>query len=216
MGLPRSRAAHALRAALVLLVLSAPPAHAEAWSARDVEAAARYRAEERARAERYRAGLERAPAAPREPARRTAAGARLEERLSDWVRARLGAFIADLVAALEGWLARQLEALAEVFEEPPPRNELRRPEQARDPLGAWLAREEARARRLLEAHEAKGARRPDPALERDWAEREAARGRAWSKRRTARERAAPGAPWEARWREAESWERIERERLERR
>jgi len=220
MGLPLSRAVLAPRALLVVLVLSAAPAHAETWSTGDVEAAARYRAEERERAERYRAALERtpreAPEAPRE--RRTAearprSSAGLPERLSDWLGAKLGAWLADLVAAAEGWLARQLEALTQVFEEPPPRNELRRVERApREPLGDWLAREQERARRLLEGLEAKGAPRLDPAAEREWAEREAERAREWARRRAQRAPEPGPAPWEERWREAESWERIERER----
>ena len=208
---PLSRAGRVLG---LVLLLAAASAHAETWSTRDVEAAERYRAEERARAERYRAALERGQEAAREPVRRAPpAGARLEERLSGWVRARLGGWLADLVALAEGWLTRQLEALAQLLAEPPPpaRHELRRAER-REPLGDWLAREEARARLLVEGLEAGSARRPDPTLEREWAEREAQRGREWSRRRAAREAEPSVAPWEARWREAESWERIERER----
>jgi hypothetical protein len=211
---------HASRALLVLLVLSALPAHAETWSTRDVEAAERYRADERERAERYRAALERTareveePRAPERAGRAGEARSRvgLAERLGAWLGARLGVFLGDLVAALEDWLARQLEALTRLFEAPPARNELRRVEREREPLGDWLAREQGRARRLLEGRGSRSAPRADPAAEREWAEREAARTREWAKRRAEREREPAPAPWEARWREAESWERIERER----
>jgi hypothetical protein len=211
---------HASRALLVLLVLSALPAHAETWSTRDVEAAERYRADERERAERYRAALERTareveePRAPERVGRAGEARSRvgLGERLSDWLGARLAAFLGDLAAAFEDWLGRQLEALTRVFEEPAARNELRRVEREHEPLGDWLTREQARARRILEGMEARSAPRADPAAEREWAEREAARTREWAMRRAEREREPAPAPWEARWREAESWERIERER----
>jgi hypothetical protein len=211
----------ALRAVVVLLALSVVPAHAETWSTRDVESAERYRGLERERAERYRAALERAPReeqpeAPRERGgseARPRPGERLAARLSDWLRARLGAWLGELVAAAEGWLARQLEALADVFGEPPSRREFRRVERApREPFGDWLAREEERARRLLEGVEAKAAPRLERDAEREWAEREAEREREWARQQARRERGPRPAPWEERWGEAESWERIERER----
>jgi len=213
MGLPLSRAMPA-RAFLVWLVLAAPAAHAESWSARDVEAAEQYRTLERERAERYRAALERAPETPRE---RGAAGARsgpMAARLSEWLGAKLGAWLGELLAGLEGWLVRQLEPLrewlGESLDEPPPRRELFQVEREREPFGDWLAREEERARRLLEGLEARAAPRVDP---QEWAERESARAREWARREARRERAPRAAPWEERWREAEaSWERIERER----
>src|SRR5262245_19163876 len=113
---PLSRAGGALG---LVLLLAAASAHAETWSTRDVEAAERYRAEERARAERYRAALERGQEVAREPVRRAPpAGARLEERLSGWVRARLGGWLAGLGGLGERRRRRPVGGLGEVVAGP--------------------------------------------------------------------------------------------------
>jgi hypothetical protein len=157
-GLPISRFALAAGAPLLIITLSSAPLHAETWDPDDVLAAERYRDEERARAERYRAGLERTtretPAA-RPQGGPSRPGPRPEiappGRLADRVRASLDASLAELVDATEGWLTRQIEGIEKALEDPPARKELRRTEpEPRDPLGDWIARERERARRLLE------------------------------------------------------------------
>ena len=187
MGLPLSRVVPAARALLILLLLAAP-ASAESWSARDVEAAERYRAEERERATRYRAALEEKAREAPPPAPRAQAQARerrvaepgLGGRLSAWLQARLSELLADWLAAAEDWLVRQLDALSERFEAPPPRHEFRTSGRAgRDPLADWVAREERRALRLLLDEVVP---RADPEIEREAARRDAERAREWARR----------------------------------
>ncbi len=207
MGLPLSRAVPSARALLVASVLAlAAPALAESWSARDVEAAERYRAEERERAARYRAALEekaRPAPEPRAAAEgRRAPETRLGARLADWLRARLGELVARVFVALEDWLVRSLDAVLERFEAPPSRHELRASRRG-EPLADWLSREEGSARRLLDEL----APELDPAAEREARRRDAERAREWARRRG---RETGPAPWEDRWRDSESWERLER------
>jgi hypothetical protein len=178
-----------LARALLILLLLAAPASAEHWSARDVEAAERYRTEERERAARYRAALEeRAREAP-EPAPRAQARTRerpvaapgLGARLSDWLHARLAELLGGWLAAAEDWLVRQLDALSERFEAPPPRRDFRASGRAgRDPLADWVVREERRALRLLLDEVVP---RSDPEAEREARRRDAERAREWARRR---------------------------------
>ena len=222
MGLPLSPSVLAPRALLLIGILALPAVsvQAETWSAGDVEAAERYREQERERAARYRTALESAPRREATPSARgsakptsapaTTLGDRLVARFADWLRAWMGAWLADLVEAAERWWLAQLESLAKRFEKEPARTELHGAERA--PLTDWIAREQERARHLLEGGDATNA--PiDPAADREWAEREAVRARAWARRALERERGP--APWEERWREVESWEAIERERAQR-
>jgi hypothetical protein len=176
----------AARAVLIVLLLAAPAA-AENWSARDVEAAERYRAEERERAARYRTALEEKareapPSAPRAQAReRRVTEPGLGARLSAWLHARLAELLGDWLMAAEDWLVRQLDALSERFEAPPPRHEFRASGRAgRDPLADWVVREERRALRLLLDEVVP---RADPEIEREARRRDAERAREWARRR---------------------------------
>ncbi len=124
-----------------LVLLLALPLAAESWQAGDVAAAERYRVEERARAERYRAALEeRADARP-------AGGA--VERVGEVVAERAQGFGESLAEWLGDQLAAQLDDLFGGLETTPEPSELQRPDAPRG-LREWLAREQQRARELLE------------------------------------------------------------------
>ena len=143
----------ALAACLLAAALAPLPGAAaeDTWDA-DVEAAERYRVEERERAERYRAQVEakaEAAAAPEraeaEPAPREGAPERFAARLQAW--------LADLVADLLNAVAEALRrTLAEWFGVDPPAPERRGDglaPGASDDLDGWLRREQERAREWL-------------------------------------------------------------------
>jgi hypothetical protein len=216
----------ALRVALLLaLALGAAPAQGadEAWSDADVEAAERYRAEERERAERYRAQVEEEarerPAAP--SARASGSGAPLGERIAARVRAWLEGVLADVLRALGDALR---SALAELLggNDRPARRDLA-PPPAR--FADWLSREEARAGAWLEGRAEDFA--PAPESEREWRRRDAERARELAKREAeaARERGRrraeraredrERAEWQERWHDADAWWEEERARQER-
>ena len=223
-----------MRSALLLaLVLWALPARAadETWSDSDVEAADRYRDQERERAERYRAEIEASRSevpAPRSSAEPKARGGRPGEgpgaRIAGGLRGWFEGVLADLVRALADALRAALDELFGAFQ---PRHESSRRDLApREPhgLGAWLGREEKRADDWLAGRP--GAAAPAPESVREWQQREAERARELARREQeeARERARRNAAlerdererarWQERWHDADAWREEERARLE--
>jgi hypothetical protein len=180
-----------MRSALVLaLILWAFPAAAadDAWSDADVEAAERYRVEERERAERYRAQVEAprreatAPRARAEPRARSEGSRRgLGERITESFRGWLEGVLADLVRSVADAVRG---ALDELFGGS-------RPEAPRDRrgFGDWLGREQQRADDWLAGRPY--AAPPGPESVREWQQREVERTREQAKRdeAEARERA---------------------------
>lgn len=220
---------------LLALLVGAPPAGAadDAWSDSDVEAAERYREQERERAERYRAQVE-APeseAPERREAPRAGAGGAggepLAERIGARVRAWLEGALAELVRALGDALRAALAELLGTIEQEPvtPRHDLAPRE--RGGFGDWLRREQARAEGWLDARPEQSAPAPAPESVREWQRREAERARELERREAeaARERARRNAElareeqerarWQERWHDADSWEAVERERAAR-
>jgi hypothetical protein len=122
--------------------LVALPLAAETWQAGDVAAAERYRVEERARAERYRAALE-------EQAR-PAGGA--VDRMGEVVAEQAQGLGESLAAWISGQLAAQLDELFGSSEPAATQSELQSAEGPRV-LREWLAREQERARRMLDRGE---------------------------------------------------------------
>jgi hypothetical protein len=216
---------------LLLVWLTALPAAAtdDNWSASDVEAADRYREQERERAERYRARLETAPGAEPQAGAATprgeSGGARSDEggfgeRIAAGLRAWFDGLLADLVRSVTDALRGVVDELFGIRDEkgdaPPQRL-------TPAPVGGfneWLRREQGRAREWLEGE--KGAA-PAPAADaREWQQREAARAREAARREAsaARERSprkqppGPEERWQERWGDASAWEAEERARLE--
>jgi hypothetical protein len=223
-----------MRSALLLaLLLWALPAGAadDTWSDSDVEAADRYRAEERARAERYREQLEaprgETPApAPSGRSARAPSPDGVSERVASSLRSWLEGLLADLVRAIAEGLRAALDEVLGAFRSPHERTRHELAPRERSGLGGWLGREEKRADDWLAGRPP--AAPPAPESVREWQQREAERSRELAKReaeeareRARREEAAQRDArdpererWEQRWDDADAWREEERARLE--